>query len=56
MGQLTEKAYNSLRILYSNVFRALFERPRYCSASGMFADEESSNRVLKMIGYHLDTL
>lgn len=38
MGQSFEKNYNRLRVLYNNAFRALMGLPRYCSASGMFAD------------------
>lgn len=34
----TKKAYNALRVVYNNIFRALFGLPRFCSASGMFAD------------------
>jgi hypothetical protein len=32
------KSYNALRIQYNNIFRMLFGLPRFCSASGMFAD------------------
>lgn len=34
----TQRAYNALRVQYNNIFRALLGLPRYCSASGMFAD------------------
>lgn len=34
----TLKKYNDLRVLYNNAFRILLGLPRYCSASGMFAD------------------
>lgn len=37
-ANFTQKAYNALRVQYNNVFRALFRLPRFCSASGMFAD------------------
>lgn len=36
--QHTQKAYNALRIQYNNGFRVLMGLPRFCSASGMFAD------------------
>ncbi|KAL0822013.1 hypothetical protein ABMA28_005393 [Loxostege sticticalis] len=31
-------SYSALRVQYNNTFRALLRLPRYCSASGMFAD------------------
>ncbi|XP_041977998.1 uncharacterized protein LOC121732246 [Aricia agestis] len=34
----TQRQYNALRIQYNNAFRVLLALPRYCSASGMFAD------------------
>ncbi|KAG7305138.1 hypothetical protein JYU34_010626 [Plutella xylostella] len=34
----TQKAYNALRVQYNNAFRMLLGLPRYCSASGMFAE------------------
>ncbi|XP_047999399.1 uncharacterized protein LOC125240064 [Leguminivora glycinivorella] len=34
----TQKAYNALRVQYNNAFRAVMGLPRYCSASGMFAE------------------
>lgn len=37
-ANFTQKSYNALRVQYNNIFRALFRLPRYCSASGMFAD------------------
>lgn len=37
-ANFTQKAYSALRVQYNNIFRALFGLPRYCSASGMFAD------------------
>lgn len=35
----TQKAYNALRVQYNNAFRVLLGLSRYCSASGMFAEE-----------------
>lgn len=34
----TKRAYNALRVQYNNAFRMLLGLPRWCSASGMFAD------------------
>jgi exonuclease III len=34
----TKKAFNALRIQYNNGFRMLLGLPRFCSASGMFAE------------------
>ncbi|XP_028162388.1 uncharacterized protein LOC114354288, partial [Ostrinia furnacalis] len=34
----TQRSLGALRVQYNNIFRALFRLPRYCSASGMFAD------------------
>lgn len=34
----TQRAYSDLRIQYNNAFRVLVGLPRFCSASGMFAD------------------
>lgn len=34
----TQKAYSDLRVQYNNIFRVLLRLPRFCSASGMFAD------------------
>lgn len=34
----TQKQYNALRVQYNNAFRVLLGLPRFCSASGMFAD------------------
>ncbi|XP_047987060.1 uncharacterized protein LOC125226923 [Leguminivora glycinivorella] len=34
----TQKAFNALRVQYNDAFRVLLRLPRYCSASGMFAD------------------
>ncbi|KAL0831335.1 hypothetical protein ABMA28_002164 [Loxostege sticticalis] len=34
----TQKQYSALRIQYNNAFRALMGLPRFCSASGMFAE------------------
>ncbi|XP_063548988.1 uncharacterized protein LOC134756075 [Cydia strobilella] len=38
MDQLYSKTYSALRIQYNNAFRMLLGLPRYCSASGMFAE------------------
>ncbi|XP_026333392.1 uncharacterized protein LOC113240333 [Hyposmocoma kahamanoa] len=34
----TKRAYNALRVQYNNAFRMLLGLPRWCSASGMFAE------------------
>ncbi|XP_063822169.1 uncharacterized protein LOC135072147 [Ostrinia nubilalis] len=34
----SQKQYSALRIQYNNAFRALMGLPRFCSASGMFAE------------------
>lgn len=34
----TLKQYNALRVQYNNAFRVLLRLPRFCSASGMFAE------------------
>lgn len=34
----TQKAYSALRVQYNNAFRMMLGLPRFCSASGMFAD------------------
>lgn len=34
----TQKSYGALRVQYNNAFRLLLGLPRYCSASGMFAE------------------
>ncbi|XP_075990221.1 uncharacterized protein LOC142985865 [Anticarsia gemmatalis] len=34
----TQGTYSALRIQYNNAFRVLMGLPRYCSASGMFAE------------------
>ncbi|XP_061722965.1 uncharacterized protein LOC133529284 [Cydia pomonella] len=34
----TQRSLSDLRIQYNNAFRALLRLPRWCSASGMFAD------------------
>ncbi|KAJ8704255.1 hypothetical protein PYW08_012979 [Mythimna loreyi] len=34
----TQRAYNALKVQYNHAFRMLLGLPRYCSASGMFAD------------------
>jgi hypothetical protein len=37
-AHFSKKSYSALRVQYNNIFRALLGLPRYCSASGMFAD------------------
>lgn len=32
------KTYHTIRVQYNDAFRILMKKPRYCSASGMFAD------------------
>ncbi|KAJ0170988.1 hypothetical protein K1T71_013760 [Dendrolimus kikuchii] len=34
----TQRAYNALRVQYNNSLRVLLRRPRFCSASAMFAE------------------
>lgn len=34
----TQRAFSALRVQYNNAFRILLRLPRFCSASGMFAD------------------
>lgn len=34
----TQKSYSALRVQYNNAFRVLVGLPRFCSASGMFAE------------------
>lgn len=34
----TQASYNALRVQYNNAFRAVLGLPRFCSASGMFAE------------------
>ncbi|RVE53771.1 hypothetical protein evm_001663 [Chilo suppressalis] len=36
----TQKQYSALSVQYNNAFRVLIGLPRYCSASGMFADAQ----------------
>ncbi|XP_026726728.1 uncharacterized protein LOC113493106 [Trichoplusia ni] len=36
----TQRTYNALRVQYNNAFRVLVGLPRFCSASGMFADAQ----------------
>nr|XP_049693317.1 uncharacterized protein LOC126053908 [Helicoverpa armigera] len=36
----TQRAYSGLRTQYNNTFRVLMGLPRFCSASGMFADAD----------------
>ncbi|XP_013178387.1 PREDICTED: uncharacterized protein LOC106125653 [Papilio xuthus] len=37
----TQRTYRDLRVQYNNAFRMLMGLPRYCSASGMFADSRT---------------
>lgn len=39
----TKKTYSALRVLYNNAFRMLLGLPRYCSASGMFAEARTDD-------------
>ncbi|XP_063365983.1 uncharacterized protein LOC134654472 [Cydia amplana] len=39
----TLKAYNALRIQYNDAFRVLLRLPRFCSASGMFAEARTDD-------------
>ncbi|XP_039753360.1 uncharacterized protein LOC120628805 [Pararge aegeria] len=39
-AKYSQKSYNALRIQYNNAFRVLLKLPRFCSASGMFADAQ----------------
>ncbi|XP_063386903.1 uncharacterized protein LOC134672881 [Cydia fagiglandana] len=39
----TKKAFSALRVLYNNSFRMLMGLPRYCSASGMFAEARTDD-------------
>ncbi|RVE53908.1 hypothetical protein evm_001311 [Chilo suppressalis] len=36
----TQRAYSDLRVQYNNAFRVLMGLPRFCSASGMFAESQ----------------
>jgi hypothetical protein len=36
----TRKSYNAIRVQYNDAFRILMQRPRYCSASSMFAEAQ----------------
>jgi hypothetical protein len=36
----SRRAYNTIRVQYNNAFRTLLRLPRFCSASGMFADAQ----------------
>ncbi|XP_061724926.1 uncharacterized protein LOC133530885 [Cydia pomonella] len=38
----TQKTYSALRVQYNNAFRMLLGLPRYCSASGMFAEARTN--------------
>ncbi|XP_063385061.1 uncharacterized protein LOC134671173 [Cydia fagiglandana] len=40
--KFTLKSYKALQVQYNNAFRALMGLPRYCSASGMFAEAHVS--------------
>ncbi|CAK1595916.1 unnamed protein product [Parnassius mnemosyne] len=37
-----KRSYNDLRILYNNAFRVILGLPRFCSASGMFAEARTA--------------
>jgi exonuclease III len=37
-SRYTQRAYGALRVQFNNAFRVLMGLPRFCSASGMFAD------------------
>lgn len=37
-AKYSKRSYNALRILFNNAFRVIVGLPRYCSASGMFAE------------------
>ncbi|XP_060807394.1 uncharacterized protein LOC106137482 [Amyelois transitella] len=37
----TKKSLNTLRIQYNNIFRMMLKLPRFCSASGMFAQAQT---------------
>ncbi|XP_045781568.1 uncharacterized protein LOC123878440 [Maniola jurtina] len=39
----SKKAIDTLRVQYNNGFRMLLGLPRFCSASGMFADERTDD-------------
>ncbi|XP_041972074.1 uncharacterized protein LOC121728043 [Aricia agestis] len=39
----TRRAFDALRVQYNNAFRMLLALPRYCSASGMFADARTDD-------------
>lgn len=38
----TQKAYNALRVQFNNAFRVVMRLPRFCSASGMFAEARTA--------------
>lgn len=37
-ARYTQKTYSSIRVQFNNAFRVLLGLPRFCSASGMFAE------------------
>ena len=37
----TRRTYSALRVQYNNAFRILFDLPRFCSASSMFAESRT---------------
>ncbi|XP_047543324.1 uncharacterized protein LOC125075658 [Vanessa atalanta] len=37
-AKYSQKSYNAIRVQYNNAFRVLMGLPRFCSASGMFAE------------------
>lgn len=41
-ARYTKKCYSDLRVLYNNAFRIVVGLPRFCSASGMFAEERTA--------------
>lgn len=41
-ARYTQKSYSDLRVLYNNAFRIVLGLPRFCSASGMFADAHTA--------------
>ncbi|KAL0809704.1 hypothetical protein ABMA28_011217 [Loxostege sticticalis] len=45
----TKKSLDALRIQYNNVFRMMLGLPRFCSASGMFAEyqTDSFNAIIR---------
>ena len=47
--------YNKLVVSYNNIFRFLFQLPRYCSARTMFVESriKSFNEILRTVAYSL---